>query len=58
MLPDKSPVRFASAVGQGHRRPALRQHLSSAGLARAAEFSLPDSQRRFVALVQEAISSS
>ncbi len=58
VLPDKSPVLFASAVARVIADPALRQHLSSSGRARAAEFSLPDSQRRFVALVQEAISSS
>ncbi len=55
LLPDKSPVHFASAVARVLSDPALRQHLSTAGLARAAGFSLPDSQRRFVALVQEAI---
>ncbi len=58
VLPDKSPVHFASAVARVLADPALRQHLSSSGLARAAEFSLPDSQRRFVSLVQEAIGSS
>jgi glycosyltransferase involved in cell wall biosynthesis len=58
VLPDKSPVHFASAVAKVITDPALRQHLSSSGLARAAEFSLPDSQRRFVSLVQEAIGSS
>ena len=58
VLPDKSPVHFASAVARVLADPALRRHLSSSGLARAAEFSLPDSQRRFVSLVQEAIGSS
>ena len=58
VLPDKSPVRFASAVARVIADPTLRQHLSSAGRARAAGFSLPDSQRRFVSLVQKAIGAS
>ncbi len=58
VLPDKSPVHFASAVARVLADPTLRQHLSSAGRARAAGFSLPDSQRRFVSLVQEAIGTS
>jgi glycosyltransferase involved in cell wall biosynthesis len=58
VLPDKSPVHFAAAVARVIADPTLRHHLSSSGLARAAEFSLPDSQRRFVSLVQEAIGSS
>jgi L-malate glycosyltransferase len=55
LLSDKSPLHFAAAVGRVLSDPALRQHLSSAGLARAAGFNLPDSQRRFVSLVQHAI---
>jgi glycosyltransferase involved in cell wall biosynthesis len=55
LLSDKSPLHFAAAVGRVLSDPALRQHLSTAGLARAAEFSLPHSQRRFVSLVQHAI---
>ena len=58
VLPDKSPLHFASAVARVLADPTLRRHLSASGLARAAEFSLPDSQRRFVSLVQEAIGSS
>jgi L-malate glycosyltransferase len=55
LLPDKSPLRFATAVGRVLNDGSLRQHLSEAGLARAAGFNLPDSQRRFVSLVQGAI---
>ena len=57
VLPDKSPVHFASAVARVLSDATLRQHLSAAGRSRAAEFSLPDSQRRFVSLVQAAIAS-
>ena len=55
LLADKSPLRFAAAVGRVLSDGTLRQHLSAAGLARAAGFNLPDSQRRFVSLVQGAI---
>ena len=55
LLSDKSPLRFAAAVGRVLSDDALRRHLTAAGRARAAGFSLPDSQRRFVSLVQEAI---
>ena len=55
LLPDKSPLRFAAAVGRVLSDSSLRRHLSEAGLARAAGFNLPDSQRRFVSLVQGAI---
>jgi len=58
VLPDKSPAHFAAAVARVLTDPVLRQHLSSSGRARAAAFSLPDSQRRFVSLVQEAIGTS
>ena len=54
VLPDKSPLPFASAVARVLSDQALRHHLSAAGRARAAGFSLPDSQRRFVSLVQGA----
>jgi glycosyltransferase involved in cell wall biosynthesis len=57
VLPDKSPVLFAAAVGRVLSDDALRSALSAAGLARSAEFNLPESQRRFVSLVQEAVSS-
>ena len=55
VLPDKSPVRFAAAVARVSPTRRSRQHLAAAGRARAAGFSLPESQRRFVSLVQEAI---
>jgi len=55
LLSDKSPLPFAAAVGRVLSDASLRGHLSHAGLARAARFSLPDSQRRFVSLIQQAI---
>jgi L-malate glycosyltransferase len=55
LLADKSPVRFAAAVGRVLSDAPLRRHLSAAGLARAAGFNLPDSQRLFVSLIQQAI---
>ena len=55
LLPDKSPLRFAAAVGRVLSDDTLRRHLTAAGLARAAGFNLPDSQRRFVSLVQRAV---
>jgi L-malate glycosyltransferase len=58
VLPDKSPVRFAAAVGRVLSDAALRQQLSSAGLARAAQFSLPASRKKFVGLVQDAIGAT
>jgi glycosyltransferase involved in cell wall biosynthesis len=55
LLADKSPLPFAAAVGRILNDDTLRRHLTAAGLARASGFSLPDSQRRFVSLVQDAI---
>jgi len=55
LLSDKSPLRFAAAVGRVLDDDTLRAHLTAAGLARAGGFNLPDSQRRFVSLVQQAI---
>jgi glycosyltransferase involved in cell wall biosynthesis len=55
LLSDKSPLRFAAAVGRILNDDTLRRHLTAAGLARARGFDLPDSQRRFVSLVQQAI---
>jgi len=55
LLSDKSPLRFAAAVGRILNDDTLRRHLAAAGLARAAAFNLPDSQRRFVSLVQRAV---
>jgi L-malate glycosyltransferase len=55
LLSDKSPLHFAAAVGRVLSDDALRQQLTAAGLARAAGFNLPDSQRRFVSLIQGAV---
>jgi len=58
MLSDKSAVPFASAVGRVLGDQTLHTVLSRAGRARAAEFDLGDSQRRFVSLLQTAIATS
>jgi glycosyltransferase involved in cell wall biosynthesis len=58
VLPDKSAVPFAAAVGRVISDARLRRHLSDAGRARAAEFDLGASQRHFVSLVQRAIGAS
>jgi glycosyltransferase involved in cell wall biosynthesis len=58
VLPDKSAVPFAAAVARIMSDPPLRQLLSEAGLARAAEFDLGASQRRFVSLVQGAVGAT
>jgi glycosyltransferase involved in cell wall biosynthesis len=55
MLDDKSPMPFAAAVARVVSDEALHAHLSAAGRARAADFDLPASQRRFVELVRSAI---
>jgi glycosyltransferase involved in cell wall biosynthesis len=55
VLADKSPVRFATAVHRVLSDDTLRRHLATTGRARAADFNLAASQRRFVALVQEAV---
>jgi L-malate glycosyltransferase len=55
LLPDKSPVPFAAAVARVLSDGTLRRYLSAAGLARAAEFSLPESRRRFVDIVAQAV---
>jgi glycosyltransferase involved in cell wall biosynthesis len=57
VLPDKSPVPFAAAVGRVLRDPELRTVLATAGRDRAAGFDLAASTKRFVALVQEAVGS-
>ena len=58
VLPDKSPVAFAAAVGRVTSDPELHSVLARAGRARAAEFDLDASTRRFVALVEEAVRAS
>ena len=55
VLDDKSAVPFAAAVGRVLRDPTLREVLAAAGRARAAEFDLAASTRRFVSLVQQAV---
>jgi L-malate glycosyltransferase len=55
LLPDKSAVLFAAAVGRVLRDPALRGVLAAAGRARAARFDLAGSTQRFVTLVQQAV---
>ena len=55
VLPDKSPVPFAAAVGRVLRDATLREVLAGAGRARAASFDLAASTDRFVSLVQQAV---
>jgi len=55
VLPDKSAVPFAASVGRVISDLRLRQRLSAAGRARAAEFDLGASQARFVSLVRGAV---
>ncbi len=55
VLPDKSPVTFAAAVGRVTSDPELHSVLARAGLARAAEFDLDASTCRFVSLVETAV---
>jgi L-malate glycosyltransferase len=54
-LPDKSPGIFAAAVGRVIGDRELHSVLARAGLARAAEFDLAASTRRFVSLVEAAV---
>ncbi len=55
VLPDKSAVPFAAAVGRVLGDRVLREVLAAAGRARAAQFDLAASTRRFVTLVQQAV---
>jgi L-malate glycosyltransferase len=55
VLPDKSPVAFAAAVGRVLRDERLRAVLAAAGRQRAAGFDLAASTDRFVALVRQAV---
>ncbi len=55
LLPDKSAMPFAAAVARVIGDATLSRHLSEAGRARAAEFDLAASTRRFVGLVRDAI---
>jgi glycosyltransferase involved in cell wall biosynthesis len=55
VLPDKSAVPFAAAVGRVLHDATLRTVLATAGRRRAAGFDLGASTRRFVELVQHAV---
>jgi glycosyltransferase involved in cell wall biosynthesis len=55
VLPDKSALPFAAAVGRVLEDPRLHSVLAAAGRARAAGFDLGASTQRFVSLVQEAV---
>jgi glycosyltransferase involved in cell wall biosynthesis len=55
VLPDKSALPFAAAVGRVLGDPQLRSLLASAGRTRAAGFDLGASTNRFVSLVREAV---
>jgi glycosyltransferase involved in cell wall biosynthesis len=55
VLPDKSALPFAAAVGRVLQDPQLRSLLAAAGRQRAAEFDLAASTDRFVSLVREAV---
>jgi len=55
VLPDKSALPFAAAVGRVLQDPQLRSMLAAAGRDRAAGFDLAASTDRFVALVREAV---
>ena len=58
LLDDKSAIPFAAAVARVVSDTGLSAHLSAAGRARAAEFDLGASQRRFVELVQTAVGAA
>jgi glycosyltransferase involved in cell wall biosynthesis len=55
VLPDKSPVPFAAAVGRVLRDSGLHAMLGATGRDRAAGFDLAASTKRFVTLVQDAV---
>jgi glycosyltransferase involved in cell wall biosynthesis len=58
LLPDKSAVPFAAAVARVLSDDELRSRLSAAGRERADGFDLGASLRRFVSLVQEAVTKA
>jgi glycosyltransferase involved in cell wall biosynthesis len=58
VLPDKSPLRFAAAVGRILGDDQLRQTLTAAGRDRAGEFDLEASTARFVSLVEKAVDTA
>ena len=55
VLPDKSALPFATAVGRVLEDPHLRSLLAAAGRERAAGFDLAASTDRFVSLVREVV---
>ena len=55
MLPDKSAIPFAAAVGRILSDRPLRDLLAAAGRERAGQFDLSASQARFVSLIQQAV---
>jgi glycosyltransferase involved in cell wall biosynthesis len=55
VLPDKSALTFAAAVGRVVQDRTLHDTLAAAGLARAASFDLAASTERFVSLVRRAV---
>jgi glycosyltransferase involved in cell wall biosynthesis len=57
LLDDKSPVALATAVHRVMSDPDLRAMLGAAGRARAGEFSLEHSRRRWSAAVDEAVAA-
>jgi L-malate glycosyltransferase len=58
VLRDKSPVPFAAAVGRVLSDKRLRAVLAAAGKERAGGFDLEASTRRFVSLVERAVSTT
>jgi glycosyltransferase involved in cell wall biosynthesis len=58
ILVDKSPGRFAAAVQRVLSDDVLQRHLAATGRARAADFDLGESQRRFVSLIQGAVGAA
>jgi glycosyltransferase involved in cell wall biosynthesis len=55
LLRSKEPLRFAASVHRVIEDARLRTQLVEAGTRRAEAFSLPNSRRRFVELVVEAV---
>jgi glycosyltransferase involved in cell wall biosynthesis len=58
VLPDKSALPFAAAVGRVLGDDRLRQTLAAAGRARASEFDLAASTARFVSLIEKALATA
>ncbi len=58
VLPDKSAVPFAAAVGRVLDDETLREMLRAAGRERAASFDLAASTQRFVSLIEAAVGAS